>query len=59
MSQLKGILIIGIIAFSLSYITIFIINKISPFRADEEDEIEGLDSVECGIEAYPEFKKSF
>jgi len=38
---------------------IFIINKISPFRADEQVEIEGLDSDECGIEAYPEFKKSF
>jgi Amt family ammonium transporter len=59
MTQLKGIVVIGILAFSLSYITIFIINKISPFRADEEEEIEGLDSVECGIEAYPEFRKSF
>jgi len=59
MAQLKGIVVIAVIAFTLSYVTIFIINKISPFRADEEDEIEGLDSAECGIEAYPEFKKSF
>ncbi|RUM56113.1 MAG: ammonium transporter [Nautilia sp.] len=59
MAQLKGIVIIAVIAFTLSYITIFIINKISPFRANEEDEIEGLDAAECGIEAYPEFKKSF
>ena len=58
-AQLKGIVVIAVIAFTLSYVTIFILNKISPFRADEEDEIEGLDSAECGIEAYPEFKKSF
>jgi Amt family ammonium transporter len=59
MTQLKGIVVIGVLAFSLSYLTLFIINKIYPFRADEEEEIEGLDPIECGIEAYPEFRKSF
>jgi Amt family ammonium transporter len=59
LTQLKGILVVAVFAFVSSYIAIFIINKISPFRADEEVEIEGLDSDECGIEAYPEFKKSF
>ena len=58
-TQLKGILVIAIFAFVSSYIVLFIINKLSPFKADEEVEIEGLDSEECGIEAYPEFKKSF
>ena len=59
LTQLKGILVVAVFAFVSSYIAIFIINKISPFRADEESEIDGLDSEECGIEAYPEFKKSF
>ena len=59
MAQLKGIAVVAVFAFVSSYIVMFIINKISPFRADEEAEIEGLDSEECGIEAYPEFKKSF
>jgi len=59
MTQLKGILVVAVFAFVSSYVALFIIDKISPFRADEEVEIEGLDSEECGIEAYPEFKKSF
>ena len=59
MAQLKGVLVVALFAFVSSYIVIFIINKISPFRVDEEIEVEGLDSDECGIEAYPEFKKSF
>jgi Amt family ammonium transporter len=59
LTQLKGILVVAVFAFVSSYIVIFIIDKISPFRADEQVEIEGLDSDECGIEAYPEFKKSF
>jgi Amt family ammonium transporter len=59
MAQLKGIVVVAVFAFTSSYIVIFIINKISPFRADDDVEIEGLDSKECGIEAYPEFKKSF
>jgi len=58
-AQTKGILIIGVFAFSISYIIIYIINKIIAFRADEEHEIEGLDVNECGIEAYPEFKRAF
>jgi len=59
MAQLKGVIVVGVIAFSVSFVTLWIINKISPFRADEEDEIEGLDSSEFGLDAYPEFKKSF
>jgi len=59
LTQLKGILVVAIFAFVSSYITLFIINKFLPFKADEEIEIEGLDSEECGMEAYPEFKKSF
>jgi Amt family ammonium transporter len=58
-TQLKAIVVIGIISFSLSYIAIFIINKFISFRTDEETEIEGLDVAEIGLEAYPEFKKSF
>jgi len=57
-AQIKGIIVVGIFAFVSSYIILYIINKIIPFRADEEDEIEGLDVRECGIEAYPEFKRS-
>jgi Amt family ammonium transporter len=58
-TQLKAIVVIGIISFSLSYIAIFIIDKFISFRTDEETEIEGLDITEIGLEAYPEFKKYF
>jgi len=57
-AQIKGVIVVGMFAFISSFILIYIINKIIPFRADEEDEIEGLDVRECGIEAYPEFKRS-
>ena len=58
MAQIKGIVVVGIFAFTASYIILYIINKIVPFRAKDEDEIEGLDVSECGIESYPEFKRA-
>jgi len=58
MAQIKGIIVVGIFAFIVSYIVLFVINKIVSFRAEEEDEVEGLDVNECGIEAYPEFKRA-
>ncbi|WP_457562320.1 ammonium transporter [Caminibacter pacificus] len=57
-AQIKGVVVVGIFAFVASYIIIWVINKIVPFRANEEDEIEGLDVSECGIESYPEFKRA-
>jgi len=56
--QVKGILVVGVFVFISSYVTLYIINKIVPFRAGDEDQLEGLDYVECGMEAYPEFKQS-
>ncbi len=57
-AQLKGVVVIGIFAFVSSYIVIFIINKIAPFRADDDAQVEGLDVNEVGVEAYPEFKRA-
>jgi len=56
--QIKGILVIGLFAFVSSYIFLYIINKISPLRAGEDEQLEGLDFSECGLEAYPEFRKA-
>ncbi|MCJ8328065.1 MAG: ammonium transporter [Campylobacterales bacterium] len=58
-TQLKGILLVGSFAFFSAYITLFIINKIIPLRATNDEEMEGLDVNECGLEAYPEFKRAF
>jgi len=57
-SQLKGILVVGVIVFPLSWIAIYAINKIFVLRAEDEEQLEGIDATECGIEAYPEFKRS-
>ena len=59
MGQVKGIFVIAIFAFVSSYIVLFTINKIIPLRASEDEEMEGLDINECGLEAYPEFKRAF
>jgi len=59
MGQLKGVIVIAIFAFVSSYIVLFIINKISSLRIENDEELEGLDVNECGVEAYPEFKRAF
>ncbi len=56
--QLKGIIVIGVFVFAASFTVIYIINKLLPFRADDETQQQGLDVSECGVEAYPEFKRS-
>lgn len=57
--QLKGILVIAVFTFISSYIILYIINKIVPLRAGNDEEMQGLDVQECGLEAYPEFKRAF
>lgn len=56
--QIKGIILIGLFAFVSSYIILSVINKFMPLRATDDEQLEGLDYSECGLEAYPEFKKS-
>lgn len=56
--QLKGVVVVGVFAFVSSYAVIFIINKISKFRAQDDAQVEGMDVNECGVEAYPEFKRA-
>ncbi len=56
--QIKGILVVAVFAFSVSYLFLRMINIFFPLRADNDEQLEGMDLVECGMEAYPEFKKS-
>ncbi len=58
LTQLKGVVIVGAIVFPISFVVIFIINKIFRLRAGDEEQQEGIDQTECGMEAYPEFKRS-
>ena len=54
-TQLIGIIVIGSFVIVTSSIVWFILKATVGFRIDEEDEDNGSDMVECGIEAYPEF----
>jgi Amt family ammonium transporter len=56
--QAKGVLVVGVFAFTSSFVVMYIINKVSPFRAKDDEQQQGLDIEECGLEAYPEFKRS-
>jgi len=56
--QLKGVAVVAVFAFSVSFVVLFIINKISIFRAEDDAQLEGMDVNECGVEAYPEFKRA-
>ncbi len=57
-AQIKGVIVIGIFAFCSSYFVLSFINRIVPFRATDDEQLEGLDYVECGMETYPEFKQN-
>ena len=56
--QIKGILVVAAIVFPLSFMIIYFINKIFQLTADDEEQLIGIDEAECGMEAYPEFKRS-
>ncbi len=56
--QLAGLLTILVWVFVVSLVTWFIIKMIMGIRVSEEEEYEGLDIGECGLEAYPEFGAS-
>ena len=58
LDQLKGVVVVAVFAFSVSFVVLFIINKFSRFRAEDDAQLEGMDVNECGVEAYPEFKRS-
>ena len=56
-AQLYGIIAIFLWTFIVSYIFWKIIDSIYGLRVTEEEEEEGVDISECGLEAYPEFSK--
>ncbi|MEQ9694524.1 ammonium transporter [Shimia sp. SDUM112013] len=54
-AQLYGIVVIGGATIVLSAIVWFILKVTIGIRVSEEEEINGLDMAELGMEAYPEF----
>jgi Amt family ammonium transporter len=57
-SQLKGIVSIGVFSFVFAYLVFFILKKTIGIRVSAEEETEGLDIGEHGNEAYPNFSTS-
>jgi Amt family ammonium transporter len=54
-AQFTGIATIFAWVFGASFITWLIIKAVMDLRVSEEEEYEGCDIGECGLEAYPEF----
>ena len=55
--QVVGLLTIIVWVGVTSLITWFIIKMVMGLRVTEQEEDDGVDIVECGMEAYPEFTK--
>lgn len=53
--QLIGALVIFGWVFATSFVAWFVIKRVMGIRVSEEEEFEGVDLAECGMEAYPEF----
>jgi len=54
-AQLIGIVTIFGFVFTMSYVTWYLIKMTMGVRVSAEDEYNGVDLSECGLEAYPEF----
>lgn len=55
LGQLIGALAIFGWVFVTSFVAWFAIKRVMGIRVSEEEEFEGVDLAECGMEAYPEF----
>jgi Amt family ammonium transporter len=56
--QLIGAATIFVWVFVTSFIAWYVIKALIGLRVSEEDEANGVDIAECGMEAYPEFTSS-
>ncbi len=54
-TQFYGVVVVGVFVIIVSSVVWFILDKTIGLRVSEEDEINGLDKSEMGMEAYPEF----
>jgi len=56
-AQLTGIVAYGVFTFGASLVLWLVLKAVLGIRVSEENEINGLDMSELGMEAYPEFSK--
>ena len=57
-TQIYSILVVGLFVVVASAVVWLILKAITGIRVSEEDEINGLDMSELGMDAYPDFSKS-
>jgi Amt family ammonium transporter len=57
-TQLMGVVAYGVFTFVLAGIVWYVLKVTIGIRPTEEEEMMGLDMVEVGVEAYPEFTKA-
>ena len=55
LAQLAGILVIGGWSFGASLLVWYGLKRTMGIRVGEEEELSGMDLIDCGIDAYPEF----
>ena len=55
MGQIIGAATIFVWVFGVSFVVWFVIKKLMGIRVTDEEEDKGVDIIECGMEAYPEF----
>ena len=56
--QIASIIIVGVFMVVTSSVVWLILKAVMGIRVSEEDEMDGLDKAEIGVEAYPEFTGS-
>ena len=56
LTQLTGVGVIGAFCLISSFLILYVIKKTMGLRVKKEEEIEGLDSSEHGMSAYPDFR---
>lgn len=57
-AQIKGIVAVGLFTFVTSFIVWYILKMTMGLRVSAEEEYDGEDMHETGLEAYPEFAKN-
>jgi Amt family ammonium transporter len=58
LAQIKGIVAVGVFTFAASFVVWYVLKLTMGIRVGEEEEYDGIDLHETGLEAYPEFAKS-
>ncbi|MEO0356731.1 MAG: ammonium transporter, partial [Pseudomonadota bacterium] len=56
-TQVTAIIAYGVFTFVAAAVVWFVLKATMGIRVSEEAEIQGLDTTELGMEAYPEFSK--